>query len=101
MKTDGCGICGEDDESKHRAAEQLGSLNHQWSTTGALIPVQRNGSTRPPRPQQPIMVVGALDLALRRLLVDKGILTDADLASLLSPGLGNDGDRGTGATPPP
>lgn len=97
--SDGCRVCGSQDEQLHRTKEQDGILNHQWSTTGELIRVAK---TPPSRARQtPILVVGGIDTGLRKLLLDKGILTHEDFASLLSSGPGTEGDRGDRETPTP
>ena len=77
----------------HRQAEAEGRTNHQFSTDGKLVGVEKGSTKKPPqRPQ--IMVVGAVDVNLRQLLHQKGFLTDEDLASLLNPGPGPAGDPG-------
>lgn len=97
MTTDYCAVCGSDNEATHRSKEELGILNHRWSPTGELVKAEKRPKSSPPsRPQ--IMVVGAVDVNLRQLLHEKGILTDEDLAALLDPGAGATGDRGTGET---
>lgn len=87
-----CSICGGT-EDEHDV------LNHEYNLHNQLIPKNRKKST--PRGQQPILVVGAIDTGLRRLLLEKGILTNEDFATLFSAGTGADGDRGAGETQSP
>lgn len=92
MSEEPCSICGGD-KDEHEV------LNHEWNLYNQLIPRDRKKPT--PRGQQPILVVGAIDTGLRRLLLEKGILTNEDFATLLSAGTSADGDRGTGETQSP
>lgn len=89
--TDQCLVCGIY-KPEHDKAEFLRTVNHRFSNDGALeaLPKPPPGKKSPSRPQ--IMVVGAVDVALRQLLVDKGILTHEDLATLLDPGTGTAGN---------
>ncbi len=99
-ETEGCRVCGVS-EIPHRAAEMTGDTKHQFSTDGSLKAVDPQSRARQQRQSQPILVVGAIDTGLRKLLLDKGILTNEDFATLLSPGPGDEGDRGTGETQSP
>jgi hypothetical protein len=98
MKTEGspCLLCGKN-ELPHAQAEARGEINHRWTDTGKLIPV--DPKSRRKSPQSPILVVGAVDTGLRKLLLDKGLLTHEDFASLLGAGPSTEGDRGAGETP--
>lgn len=87
-----CSICGA-------PKDDHGGMNHEFNLHNQLIP---KSPTRPtPRAQQPIFVVGAIDTSLRKLLLDKGIISHEDLASLFSAGAGTEGDRATGQAESP
>ena len=93
-----CRVCGVGEEL-HRKAETTRNIQHQFSVDGQLRVVDPLSTEKKP-PQRPqIMVVGAVDVALRQLLRDKGILTDEDLAALLNPGSGATGDHGDREAP--
>lgn len=85
-----CYICGGIGRGPHSQKEQSGEVNHKFSENGDLVPVQRGSAQRPSNPQ--VIVAGAIDAPLRRLLIKKGILTDEDFSSLLDPGTSTSGD---------
>ena len=95
MTDDRCAVCGTE-ETPHREAEAAGKIRHRFSVDGKLEAVRSEPQRR--QGQIPIMVVGAVDVNLRQLLHQKGILTDEDLAALLNPGPRIAGDREPGQT---
>lgn len=84
-----CTICGG-------TKDEHEELNHEFNLNNQLIPKQRTASR--PQSRAPIMVVGAIDTQLRKILLDKGILTNEDFAPVRNSGSGPDGDRETGST---
>jgi hypothetical protein len=85
-----CSICGSPKEHHDR-------MNHEYNLHNQLI--TRSNTSPKATAQQPILVVGAIDTGLRRLLLEKGILTNEDFATLFSVGASTEGDRGTGEIP--
>jgi hypothetical protein len=67
---------------EHTQDEQAGLVNHQYTLTGNLQRVERKVSKVGPPPVQ-IMVAPAPDLALRRLLVELGVVTEEQLAGIV------------------
>jgi hypothetical protein len=89
-----CLICGETDRDRHT------DRNHQFSEDGELRPVDRSTPRRQNNPQPTVIVAGAIDMPLRKLLLDKGLLTSEDFAALLDSAESSLGrDRGHRETP--
>lgn len=78
MNNRSCLVCGTD-------RDDHGPMNHQFSEDGELRPVDRSTPRRQKNPQPTVIVAGAIDMPLRKLLLDKGILTSEDFAALLDP----------------
>jgi hypothetical protein len=91
-----CGICSRGQE-EHLQLEESRQINHQYNEAGNLVQVDR--STRRGQARTVPMVVGAIDVELRRILFKKGLITDADFAALHDPGAGAAGDREAGEPP--
>jgi hypothetical protein len=93
---DRCGVCSRGNQ-EHIELEERGEINHKYSENGDLVRIDRST----PRKQQnrPTAVIGAIDIDLRRILLKKGIITNADFAALYDPGAGASGDRETGEAP--
>lgn len=87
---DACSICGGS-KDEHEA------LNHEFNLHNQLIPKER--SKPRPQPRQIPTVIGGIDIELRRVLLEKGIITNEDFTSLRHPGAGAPGDRETGEAP--
>jgi hypothetical protein len=96
-----CWVCGSDDRPRHDELVANYVIHHRWSPNGDLVRAERPLPASPKQPRQQIMVVGAVDTTLRKILMDKGIISDQDFAALLDPGDSTDGDRGSGETPSP
>jgi hypothetical protein len=79
-----CFICSKSPD-EHAEGEAAGKINHKYSTTSRLERVSRKLGEKP-APKSPtavqIMVVPAPDIALRRLLVETGLLTREQIASM-------------------
>lgn len=75
MIEDLCKICGKDVD-RHRDLESDGIINHKFSRDGALETLERAGKKTDRR--QEVMVVPGADLTLRKLLIEKGILSEQD-----------------------
>jgi hypothetical protein len=73
--TETCGLCGKDRDSHDE-------LNHEFNTNGQLIPKAKPSPSNRPQQVRSATVIGAWDLELRQVLVNKGIITNEDLASL-------------------
>lgn len=84
-----CSICGKDKDSH-------AELNHEFNTNGQLIPKAKPVPSNKPQQVRSATVIGAWDLELRQVLVNKGIITNEDLASLRNPNPGPTGDREAG-----
>lgn len=84
-----CTICGN-------AEDEHDAMNHQYNLNHELITKVRSTPAKQRRQTNQIMVVGAMDTDLRRILLDKGIITGEDFAALRDPGTGPAGDRATG-----
>lgn len=84
-----CSICGgtEDDHKM---------LHHQFNLHNQLIPKK----TLEPKAQVQRVptVIGGIDLELRHILLEKGIITNEDFTALRNPGGGPSGNRETGET---
>lgn len=93
---DRCGICDSDEPEQHQLDEANGVIHHRWSIAGDLVPVDRRPQKQ--RQQPPITVIRSVDTSLRRLLMEKGVLTDEDIATLFNFDLGIARDRETGPT---
>jgi hypothetical protein len=92
-----CALCSRGSE-EHKELEERGEINHRFSESGNLEQIDRST----PRKQQArptAAVIGAIDIDLRRILLKKGIITNADFAALYDPGAGASGDRETGEAP--
>jgi len=89
--TDPCLICGLD-EREHKAQEAAGKIRHAWTNTGELVVSQAKLSAQPRRQPQ-VVIANGVDLQLRRILMDKGIISNEDFTALLDPGHGDLGDR--------
>ena len=82
-----CAWC-KTSRSQHKALEDSGQIHHTWgaSRTGGITVAETNTPGNRVRLQQPagpsVIVVPAPDLHLRRLLLDKGILTQAEYDAL-------------------
>ena len=85
-----CSICGGS-EDEH------GSLHHEFNLNNQLIP--RSREVKRPKVERIPTVVGAIDLELRHILLEKGIITNEDFAALRNPGAGAAGDREAGEAP--
>lgn len=81
-----CGGCKDDHEI----------LNHEFNLNNQLIPKDRSTPKR--QPAGIPMVVGAIDIDLRRILLEKGIINNEDFTALRHPRTGTAGDRETGET---
>lgn len=89
--TDPCLICGVG-EHQHKAQETAGDIRHAWTNTGELVVSQaRLGPA--PRRQPQVVIANGVDLQLRRILMDKGIISNEDFTALLDPGHSDLGDR--------
>jgi hypothetical protein len=73
--TDVCAFDGIE-ERPHRAAEAEGRINHQFSLTGEMRPVEKQKPARPER------LVASADPVLRLALIRAGVLTLEDLAGV-------------------
>lgn len=91
-----CGLCSRG-EGEHAALEELGQINHRFSENGNLEQIDR--STPKKQPRAVPTVVGAYDMELRRILLDKGIISHEDFTALRNPGAGASGDREAGEAP--
>lgn len=96
-----CGICGSDDRPYHDELVANKVLHHKWSVDGNLEAVHPTPPAKRQPPKNQIMVVGAIDISLRKLLHDKGIISDEDFAALCNPGTRPAGDREAGEAPSP
>lgn len=76
-ENDRCGICTMD-SATHKVAEESGNVNHGFSATGKLIPPNKNE----PKAAPVRTIIAVPDLALRALLVRKGVITSEDLAGV-------------------
>lgn len=74
MASDGCMVCSKDREG-HRQAEAAGEVNHEFSETGQLVPLKK-----PERTVQTQTL--PFDPVLRLLLVEKGLVTGAELEEM-------------------
>lgn len=83
-----CSICGKDKDSH-------AELNHEFNTSGQLIPKAKPAPKKTQQVRQ-ATVIGAWDLELRQVLVNKGIITNADLAAIRNPDPSPAGDREAG-----
>lgn len=92
-----CGICGLL-RGEHDDREALGTTNHEFNEAGDLIPKDRAKAQRPQTQSFP-RVIGVYDLELRKILLDKGIISNEDFAALLNPGTRASRDRETGEAP--
>lgn len=72
-KTKYCGLCKLDEET-HKKFERNGKVHHVFSEAGKLKRVKEQKGQATPAP----VISG--DPALRLLLIEKGIITDDDLA---------------------
>lgn len=88
-----CGVCSRSQE-EHIELEEAGQINHRYRENGDLVQIDRS-TPRGPARQVP-MVVGAIDVELRRILFKKGLITNEDFAALHDPGASAPGDRETG-----
>ncbi len=68
---------------EHDQDEQAGLVNHQHTTTGQLLRVERKVVKATPPASVQIIVAPAPDLALRRLLVELGVVTEEQLAGII------------------
>lgn len=78
---DPCDIC-KTLRRVHEEWEGLGQIQHKFSEHGELVQVDQTSSDAPPEPATRILVAPQPDLALRKLLLVKGILTKEDLDTL-------------------
>jgi hypothetical protein len=85
-----CSICGGS-KDEHEI------LNHEFNLHNQLIPKVR------PTPKQQVQrvptVIGGIDLELRHILLEKGIINNADFTALRNPGGSTPGDREAGEAP--
>lgn len=88
MNDDPCKVCGVP-LVEHTVKETVGEIMHRHSKDGQLVRVSRDkGTEQTPSSESHgrqinIVVSPAPDLALRRLLVELGVLTEAQLASVV------------------
>lgn len=76
---DTCQICGKG-WREHQDLTNRGIINHEFSRNGELTPVDRSPKKKQQKSPNEVMVVPGVDLLVRRLLVEKGVLSEADLA---------------------
>jgi len=91
-----CKICGMVGQTPHIEAEQAGIRNHKFSENGELVTTDRRPKSVA-QTQAPTVIIRTVDTSLRHLLFQKGIIDDADLATLFNLDLGIARDRETGA----
>lgn len=85
-----CSICaGSKDEHEE--------MNHEFNLNNELIPKDRS-TPKMKQPRSMPRVVGAYDIELRQILLNKGIISHEDFAALRNLGAGATGDRETGET---
>lgn len=70
-----CRVCGQG-ELEHQDLEARKMIHHKFSTTGSLERIEE--PTRRARPRQEVMVVPGVDITLRTVLIQKGILSESD-----------------------
>lgn len=87
-----CPICGKN-ETEHRELEAQRILNHQFSRNGELNPTDRSPKA-PQKRESEIMVLPGADLLLRKLLVEKGVLSESDFSDAGAIGWQRGADRG-------
>jgi hypothetical protein len=90
-----CQICGIVGKTAHTEAEEAGIRNHKFSENGELVTTDRRPKAVA-QTQAPTVIIRTVDTSLRRLLFQKGVLDDADLASLFNFDLGSARDREAG-----
>lgn len=77
-----CFVCGRS-QAEHAADEGTGRINHAFSSDGRMErSTVRAGKVAKPRPTVMITVVPAPDIALRRLLEMKGLITSTEVREL-------------------
>lgn len=86
-----CKICGKNPD-EHKELENLKILNHQFSNDGELNPTDRSPQ-KPEKKNSEVMVLPGADLLLRKLLVEKGVLSDSDFSDAGAIGWQRGGDR--------
>lgn len=87
-----CSICGKNRE-QHQELETQRVIHHQFSSNGELLEIDRTPKNKS---QQEVMVVPGADILLRRLLLEKGVLSESDFLDSGAAGVGLVGDRPTG-----
>lgn len=92
LMDDACSICGG-------SKDEHEDMNHEFNLNNELI--TKDKSPRQQRQRVVPTVVGAYDIELRRILLDKGIITNEDFTALRNPGTCASGDREAGETPSP
>lgn len=75
MANEVCGLCSLDKET-HKMFERNGKVHHKFSVEGKLKRIKEEDKVKAGKPAQVI----SGDPALRLLLIEKGIITDDDLA---------------------
>jgi len=70
-----CRLCGKD-PNEHIKLVNEGVINHHFSYDGSVTQVERGQKARVKR--QEVMVVPGVDIALRQLLIEKGVLSESD-----------------------
>lgn len=79
---DECRACGKR-RHEHSVLEQSGSVRHRFSEAGELVEVAPPGQDASATPAETrILVVPQPDLALRALLVSRGLLTQEEVDAL-------------------
>lgn len=77
-----CCFCGVAKDI-HLAQEKVGDKQHRWSQDSSnMVVVDRETAQTPSAPGTNVILAPQPDLALRRLLVDRGVLTEGDLEIL-------------------
>lgn len=99
MGSEGCRVC-EVPEDEHRQLESRGVIHHKYSITGEIEKIERQPVKRKVAANE-VMVVPGVDITLRQLLVEKGLLTEEELDLAGAIGYQSGGDRSPGASEEP
>lgn len=85
-----CSICGGSKEDHEM-------LHHEFNLFNQLIPKHKPQKANQPVQRVPT-VIGGIDLELRHILLEKGIISNEDFTALRNPGGSPSRDRATGET---
>lgn len=82
---EGCSFCPRTAD-QHKAAESAGEVQHRFSSTGQLVQIDRTSPSSQSQPLggQSVIVAPAPDIALRRLLVSLGVISEDQYEALFT-----------------